>query len=290
MVKALLISIRPHQWLKNIIVFSGLIFSKNLFNTGLLLKTFLTFILFCFLTGGVYIINDIADIEKDKIHPYKSKRPISSGQITVPYAVTAAFLMILISLIGGFYLNLYLGWVLAGYFFLNLLYTFFLQYIIIMDILCISLGFVARVLAGGVPIQIEGSPWIMACTVLLALLLTLGKRKQEMVLLDGKAEQHRNVFRIYARIIDRIIMTTSILTVAVYLVYTISPGTINKFHTNYLIFTVPFVIYGVFRYNYLINKRNIEETVEIVLLKDFRLIVNTILWILISISIIYTGK
>lgn len=286
--KYLVISMRPTQWTKNLFIFAALLFSKNLFDPPLLLTTVLVFILFCLLSGSAYLINDVIDLERDKKHPDKAKRPLPTGQLKVSQAIVAAIIVSLISLAVSFFINLHLGLVTLSYFLLMTAYTLFLKDVVIIDVLTISFGFALRVVAGAVAITVEISPWLLICTIFLALFLALAKRRHELILLGDTASAHRKILREYTpRLLDEMISVVTTSTLIAYTLYTISPRTIEKLHTTRLIFTVPFVLYGIFRYLYLVHQKNLGGSPENILIKDKPLIINILLWILLIIIILY---
>jgi 4-hydroxybenzoate polyprenyltransferase len=291
MLIALLKMLRPKQWTKNLIIFAGLIFSENLFNLGLLGKSILALILFCGLSGSVYIINDILDLEKDRKHPQKSKRPLPLGEVKVPFAWGFAILLALFSLFFSFLQGLNFGLIALSYFLLVTLYSLFLKNIAILDVLSISLGFVLRVVAGAVIIKVLISPWLLICTTLLALFLALAKRRHELVLLEEKAIEHRLILQEYTpRLLDQMISVVTASTLMAYSLYTIWPETVEKFKTENLLLTIPFVLYGIFRYLYLIYRKNMGGSPEIILIKDKPLIISIILWLLVVAAILYIKK
>ena len=204
---AIVKTMRPDQWTKNFLVFAGLIFSQHLFQVNSLLQTVAAFGLFCLVSSAIYIINDIKDVERDRAHPLKSKRPIASGQLPVVTASVAAMILSLVSVGLAFMLNRPFGYVVLSYFALLFLYSFSLKHIVILDVLTIAIGFVLRAIAGAVVIQVKFSSWLLLCTILLALFIALSKRRHELVLLGGSAHSHRNSStsknseRIFARVI-----------------------------------------------------------------------------------------
>lgn len=288
LIQNIIVSMRPKQWTKNLFIFATLLFSKNLFNLSLLLTTILAFVIFCLLSGGVYLINDIVDLERDKNHPRKTKRPLAAGQLGISSSIIAAVLLILISLTVSFLINLYFGLVALSYFLLMTAYTLVLKEIVIIDVLTISFGFVLRVVAGALIIAVEVSPWLLICTILLALFLALAKRRHELILLEDAASVHRRILREYtSKLLDEMMAVVTASTLMAYILYTISSRTIEELHTKNLIFTTPFVIYGIFRYLYLIHQKGLGGNPEDILLKDKPLIVNIFLWILTVIIILY---
>jgi 4-hydroxybenzoate polyprenyltransferase len=283
----LLESLRPKQWIKNLFIFAGILFSQNLLNLRLLTKTIEAFLIFCILSGAVYIVNDIVDREKDKLHPYKSKRPIASGKLKVSSALMAVSLFVPLALILAFFLNRNFFLVSIGYFLLQVGYSFVFKNIVILDVFAVALGFVLRVAAGTIVIEVSISSWLLVCTILLALFLGLSKRRHELVVL-GDAEGHRAVLREYSPyLLDQMISVVTASTVIAYTLYTMSGETIRKFGTKNLIFTVPFVLYGVFRYLYLIHQKGAGGSPEILIVTDKPLIIDILLWIITVFIIIY---
>lgn len=279
---------RPAQWTKNLIIFSGLIFSGNLFNTPLLYRNVTIFILFCFLSSSVYIINDIVDLEKDRSHPRKKTRPLPKGEMSLSKAWAWAVIMGLFSLAVIFYIDLKVGIISLVYFVLMFAYSFFLQHIVIIDIMTIAFGFVLRIAVGTSITRVEVSPWLLVCTILLALFLALGKRRHELTLFEEIPETSRETLKEYnPKLLDQMISVVTASTLIAYILYTISPETVNKFHTRNLLFTIPFVIYGIFRYLYLIHRHHLGGSPESVFLKDRPLGIDIVLWFLTCVTIIY---
>ncbi|MCK4353504.1 decaprenyl-phosphate phosphoribosyltransferase [candidate division WOR-3 bacterium] len=280
----ILISMRPRQWIKNLLLFAGLIFSKNLFNINLFGKTAIAFIIWCLLSGIVYIVNDIIDREEDKLHPSKSKRPIAKGDLSVKNAVASAILIGIITLSVSFWFDPKFSLVAIGYLILILIYSFVLRNIVILDVMVIAFGFLLRVIAGAIVIKVEISVWLFICTFLLALFLTLSKRRHELVLIGT---QVRGTLSHYSpALLDQLISVVTASTLLSYILYTVSPETIAKFHTKWLILTIPFVLYGIFRYLWLVYQKKLGGTPERTLLLDKSLLINIILWIISAIVII----
>lgn len=287
MISALLTSVRPKQWIKNLIIFAALVFSKNLFNQDQFVLVFLAFALFCFLSGSVYLLNDLLDIEKDKQHPIKCKRPLPSGKLSPKVAVFALVLMSSASLATAFMIEFWAGVIASVYFVNNLLYSTFSKHIVIVDVMQIAFGFVLRVLIGAVVIGVPASPWLLMCTVVLALFLGFAKRKHELILLSENAESHRKVLEQYTiEFLDQMIVIVSSATVMSYALYTIWPDTVEHFGTSNLIYTVPFVLYGLFRYLYLVNMKEEGGSPTRVLLTDKPLLLNIMLWLVFCILFI----
>lgn len=281
-------TLRMKQWIKNLIIFAPLIFSQNVFNLPLLLKSVLAFVLFCLISGAAYILNDLKDLEEDKLHPLKSKRPLASGRLNKSQALFTFFFLVIISLIGAFLINISFFIALGVYLVLQFSYSFWLKHVVILDVFLIAAGFFIRVISGGLVIEVQLSPWLIICTILLALFLALSKRRHELVLLNASAEIHRPILKEYnPHLLDQMIAVVTASTVISYCLYTISSETIDKFGTKNLIFTVPFVLYGIFRYLYLVHQKKEGGSPEVLLIKDKPLLIDIFLWIATAALIIY---
>ncbi len=270
----LLKAMRPKQWTKNMVVFAGIIFSQKIFTEAYVLKTAFAFAIFCVLSGSVYIVNDIVDIDKDRAHPHKRYRPLASGQLSASLAAGFAVFTTLASLGGAFWLNLSFGLSAVAYFALTTAYSFKLKNVVIIDVLAIAIGFVLRAVAGAAAIAVSISPWLLVCTFLLALFLALTKRRHELLLLENNAFLHRKILDEYSpAMLGQMISVVTSSTVMAYSLYTFTSG-----HSQYLMGTIPFVIYGVFRYLYLVDQKNMGGSPESALFKDYPMAVNIILW------------
>lgn len=285
---ALVRSLRPSQWTKNLFVFAGIVFSLKFFEIALLLKVTYAFIIFCFLSSSIYLINDIIDAENDRKHPIKKLRPIASGRLSATLALSAAVILAVISLSAAFYLDRSFALVALSYFLLMIFYTFVLRDIVILDVFSIAAGFVLRAVAGVVIIAVELSPWLIICTILLSLFIALGKRRHELVTLSGEAVEHRKILDEYnPQLLDQLISAVAGSTVMAYALYTLWPETIAKFGTHNLVYSIPFVLYGIFRYLYLIYQKEKGGKPEEILLTDIPLMVDILLWIGSLMLIIY---
>lgn len=281
-------SMRPKQWVKNLFIFAPLVFSENLFAVTLVMKAVMAFFIFCLLSGCVYIINDIMDLEKDRMHPIKRFRPLASGQVSVTAAKSFALFLFAVSLVLSFYLSASFGLVACIYFLLNLLYSFYLKNVVIVDVFIVATGFFLRVFGGAKVIDVDVSSWLLVCTILLALFLAFSKRRNELVILNEEATRHRKILAEYSPyFLDQMISVTTTSTVVSYLLYTISDETVAKFHTRALILTVPFVLYGIFRYLYVVHQKEGGGNPTTALLTDKPLMVNMLLWIMTAGIIIY---
>lgn len=283
-------SLRLRQWTKNLFFFAVLLFSRNITNTVLLSKTILGFFIFCLISGAVYLINDILDRDRDRLHPLKSQRPIAAGHLSLPWAAGGAIVIATITLSSSFLLDPRFFFILLLYFFLQLIYSVSLKHIVILDVLVLAIGFLLRVIAGGIIVGVEISSWLLICTTLLALFLGLAKRRHELISLETNAHRHRKVLKEYSPyLLDQMISVVTASTVIAYALYTISEVTIEKFGTKNLIFTVPFVLYGIFRYLYLIHQKDKGGNPEVSLLTDMPLLIDIFCWIISIIFILY-GK
>lgn len=282
-------SLRPKHWMKNFFVFAGLLFSQNIFNLPLLFKVIFAFLVFCLLSSSVYILNDLTDLEEDRRHPVKSRRPLASGRFKVSHAILALIVLIPFLLGISYYLSLSFFLVALTYFLLQLAYSFSLKHIVILDVFAIACGFALRVVAGAVIIDVEISSWLLICTILLALFLGFSKRRHELVVLEEGAQEQRKVLTDYSPyLLDQMISVVTASTVVSYALYTMSKETIEKFGTRNLIFTIPFVLYGIFRYLYLIHQKGAGENPENILVTDKPLMINILLWV-ITVGIILYG-
>lgn len=273
---------RPKQWIKNMFVFGALIFSNSFTDIKLVILTILAFIAFCLVSSSVYVLNDIVDIEKDKAHPKKCKRPLASGDVSIPEAIIAGVILVIASLSIGFYINISLVFVIILYLANNLLYSFKIKNIVLLDIFSIAVGFILRILAGSVAIDIMASKWIVLCTLFLSLYLGFGKRRNEIILLGESADNHRKILNDYSiEFLDQTLNIVLTCTVVFYAMYT-AVGNINR----YMIGTTVFVIYGVLRYNYLIFTSNEGGSPTEVVLEDKPLLINILLWVISCIVIL----
>jgi 4-hydroxybenzoate polyprenyltransferase len=279
---------RPKQWTKNIFIFAALVFDRKLFNLPFLARTTIAFILFCLLASSVYLINDIIDRNADALHPVKKNRPIASGKLNIKLAIAFAVLFAIISMVGAYFLNLHTLLFFLAYFLLNLAYSKWLKHIALIDVLVIAACFVLRVAVGVSVIQVERfSPWLYVVMTLLALYIGFGKRRSElMVLVPENTISHRKVLAGYSiELIDQLITIVSATTIIAYSLYTFSAPNLPENHTMML--TIPFVIYGVFRYLSLmqISKKGGEP--EDLLINDRPLQITVVLWGIVVLIIFY---
>ena len=280
---------RPRQWTKNVLIYAGLVFDGQLFQLQPFLTVTISFFLLCFVAGTIYIINDLVDVETDRRHPRKRYRPLPSGQLPRSMAMAAMVIIPLVSFAIATAYNPRFTVVLLMYFILHILYSFWLKNVVIIDILTITAGFVLRVAAGVVVVQVTNfSPWLYACTALLALFLAIGKRRQELILLAENAENIRVTYKDYNLILlDEMLRLVTTSTFLAYLLYTVQAETIRVANTNAALVTVPCVLYGLFRYMYLIHVKNEGSAPDEVLLRDRPLLISIILWGLSFVIILY---
>ena len=287
MLYQLLKAMRPKQWTKNVFVLAALFFDGRVSDLPALVRSLLATLVFCALSSAVYLINDLADIENDRQHPRKRNRPLASGALKPAVARVAAAVLIALSLVVT---ALWLPSVLliaAVYLGLMVLYTYRIKHIVILDVMAVAAGFVLRVAAGAAAVQVSRfSPWLYVCTTLLALFIALNKRRHELVLLEQDASQHRAILQEYSLpFLDEMTSLVTATTLAAYSFYTFSAPNLPENHTMML--TIPFVLYGVFRYLYLIHVRKLGGAPEDIVLRDRPLLVGILLWIVTAFLVLY---
>lgn len=287
MLIGLIKTMRPKQWAKNVFYLAALVFDAKLFEPDFFLVSVAGFFLLCLTSGTVYLINDLVDLEKDRQHPVKRKRPLPLGELPRPVAVLAVALFILLGQPLGYLLNPGFGLILSGYLILQILYSFLLKNIVMVDVLTIAVGFVLRVGAGVALVDVvRFSPWLYVCTTLLALFLGFGKRRHELNLLKENANSHRAILTEYSLpLLDQLINIAVAGTIIAYALYTFSAEGLPENHLMML--TIPFVLYGLFRYLYLIHVKGQGGAPEEILLGDTPFIVNAFLWSLSILGIFY---
>lgn len=284
----LLLSLRPAQWTKNLLVFAGLIFGGRLLEPWALGTAVATFIAFCALSSAVYLFNDVLDREADQRHPLKRHRPIAAGELSPRTAVVAAALLGGIALAATVLISPALGIVAAAYLGLLLLYTAVLKHVVIVDVITIAAGFVLRAIAGAVAVAVPISQWLLVCTTLLALFLAFSKRRHELTLLAGRATEHRRILEEYSPyLLDQMIAVVTASTVIAYSVYATSPDTAERLGTPWLGVTIPFVLYGIFRYLYLVHQRRGGGNPTSLLLTDRPLLGCVAAWAIAVMLILY---
>ena len=285
---ALLVSLRPEQWTKNVVVFAGLGFGKQLFDPAAFVRAVVAFLVFCGLSGVVYLVNDVTDREADRRHPLKALRPIACGDLSPRVALTAAVVLTAAGLGVALWLSVPFGIVAAVYVALLTAYSKWLKHVVILDVMTLAVGFVLRAVAGAVVINVEIGHWLLVCTILLALFLALSKRRHELVLLSDGAANHRRILAEYSPyLLDQMIGVVTASTLISYIFSTISPETVQKYHTEWLGLTIPFPLYGIFRYLYLVHRKEGGGSPTAMLMNDRPLLVCVALWAAAVVVIIY---
>ncbi|HRU38339.1 MAG TPA: decaprenyl-phosphate phosphoribosyltransferase [Candidatus Goldiibacteriota bacterium] len=280
--------LRVKQWIKNLLIYIALIFTNNLFNAGLFLRVTAGFFLLCFAASAIYILNDIIDRKEDAYHPDKKSRPIAKGSVSVPFASAISAILAVSALAGSFLISRDFFYVICVYLAMNILYTLKLKHAVILDIFIVAAGYVLRAIAGAVIISVAISPWLLICTSLLALFVIMAKRRHEVSTLSDAA-RHRKILSEYSvPLLDEMTSVVTASTVIAYSLYTFTSETAARH--NYLMLTIPFVLYGIFRYLYLVHKKNMGGSPETVFLRDIPTIVNILLWLSATISIVYFFK
>ena len=291
MIGALFVALRPRQWTKNLLVFAGLLFSGSLLNPVMVGRATLACLLFCLLSGGVYLINDVLDAERDRNHPQKRYRPVASGRLRPTVALGAGVLLLAGASLAGFVLSVPFGWVAVTYAALLTVYSIGLKHVVIVDTLVIAAGFVLRALAGVVVLDIAFSHWFLLCTSLLALFLTLGKRRYELLALEGGGTDHRPILSEYSpQLLDQMIAVVTASTLMAYALYTVAPETQARLGTTLLPLTIPFVLYGIFRYLYLLYRRALGGNPSEHLLTDRALLLDVALWGVTVVIVLYVAR
>jgi 4-hydroxybenzoate polyprenyltransferase len=285
---SLVLSLRPSQWTKNLIIFAALLFGQRLLDARSVLYSVAAFVIFCALSGVVYLLNDVADREADRSHPSKRFRPIASGAVSVRAALTTAAVLGVAALGAAYWLRPAFALLGAAYVGLLALYSGPLKHVVIIDVLTIAVGFVLRAAAGAVVINVRISHWLLILTILLALFLALSKRRHELVLLANGATGHRPILGEYSPyLLDQMISVVTASTLVSYVIYSVSPETVQKFQTDYLGLTLVFPLYGIFRYLYLVHLKEGGGSPSDMLLNDRPLLACVALWAMAVAIVIY---
>ena len=284
----LLECMRPVQWIKNGFVLAALVFSAHLTEPALLRQVLLAFIAFCTVASGIYLWNDSLDWRQDGAHPEKQDRPIPSGRLSPAVAMLAGSAFLLSGVLAAFVVNPATGAILTTYAVMNILYALWLKHILILDVMCIALGFVFRVMAGASAAEVTPSHWLLLCTFLLALFLGVAKRRQEVATLAGNGSTHRKVLGEYVPAwFDQAGTILSGATIVAYALYTVAPETQARFHTDRLIYTIPFVVYGILRYLHLVHSGSASGNPTAALVADRPLAICIAGWLTACVGIIY---
>jgi len=288
MIFPLLRALRPTQWVKNVFVLAPLVFAEQLGDPAVLLKAMLAFLAFCCAASAIYLINDLGDREEDRLHPLKKHRPIASGALALGVARVTSGVLAAAALAISIYLGTGFAILLVVYLSINLAYSNGLKRIVILDVMAVSSGYVIRVIAGGEAIHVEVSNWLLLATTFLALFLIFSKRRHELVLLADDASGHRSVLSHYSPVfLDQMINVVTASTVMTFALYAMDPETVDRFGSDRLVYTMPLVLFGVFRYLYLIYQRQDKRNPTEALLFDPPFVINVVLWGLVVLWIVY---
>ena len=282
MLYSLLISTRPRQWVKNIFVFPAILFSQHLFEIDYLLRSVWAALCFCFLSGAVYLLNDVLDRDRDRVHPIKSKRPIASGAVSLSASVATSAVLSAGSIWMSFWLNEEFGWVSLTYVMLNVAYSIRLKHVVLLDVLIVASGFLLRALGGALAIQVFISTWFILCTFMLALFLAVIKRRQELVALEERAGKHRSILEAYSLpFLDQLISVLTASTLVCYALYAMGVGDSMGVGAR-MQWTIPFVLYGMLRYLYIAYHVGSGENPTLVVWRDRPLQICGVLWLIAS--------
>ncbi len=287
MPKQLLITMRPKQWTKNVFIFAPLLFDHKLLDPIYVVRTVAAAILFSILSGCVYVINDLTDRDKDRQHPVKRHRPLASGKLSRSHAVGASTVLLVIALSLSLLLDPLFALIGLAYFVIQLAYSFALKNVVILDVLTIAAGFVLRVAAGSVVADASRfSPWLYVCMTLLALFMGFGKRRNELILLEANALHHRKILEEYSpHLLDQMMALVTSSTVIAYSLYTFSAENLPA--NDSMMLTIPFVLYSIFRYLYLVHQRNLGGSPEEILIGDAPFILSNLCWAVAVLLILY---
>ena len=281
--------LRPRHWLKNCFIFAPLIFSLNLFVTARLFHAAATFVSFCLASSFIYILNDFVDRESDRRHPVKKHRPLSAGTVSTAAAAALAA----VCLTGALVIAVFLGWpilaVTAGYILLNVLYTLKVKNIVILDVFSIAVGFVLRIFAGSIAIDVPLSNWILLCTLAVSLFFGFGKRRHDLAVLGSSRKQRAVLGEYSLQLLDYMMVIFATLACLTYSLYCADPQTALRLKTDKLMLTVPFVLYGICKYLYIIYKKNGGGDPAEVVTKDVGIVVTGSLWVIVSVLLLYLG-
>ncbi len=287
--RALVQGMRPKQWTKNLVLFAGVVGAGHLLNGASFARALAGFAIFCLLSGVVYLVNDIADVERDRLHPRKRLRPIASAELPVPSAITGAVVIGAVALVAAFALAAPFGWLALGYTATMLAYSFVLKHLMIVDVFAIAGGFVIRAAAGAAVVDASLSPWLLVCAALLSLFLGFAKRRHELLVLNGNAAQTRPTLKEYTpELLEEFISIVTSSTVVAYSLYTFFGENVPSNHLMML--TIPFVLYAIFRYLSLIHQPNGGGNPDELLLQDRPLVIVIVLWAVVAFAVLYLSR
>ena len=290
-ISALLLTLRPYHWIKNTFVFAPLVFSGRFTQINMCVKTLLVFISFCMTSSAVYIINDVCDRSEDRRHPAKKFRPIASGAITPRLAMLLSAILIILGLAIAYFLNRFVFLVVLLYILVNIAYSLVIKHIAILDVLTISTGFVLRIIGGGLAISVVPSYWLILCTVMISIFLGFTKRRAELLVVDIEKNNSRPVLKDYSiSFLDQVIPMVTGATIIAYALYTVDAHTQMVLGTRAMLLTLPFVIYGLLRYIYIIYHLKQGADPVKTLIRDIPTIINLFLWIVTSLLVVKYGS
>ncbi len=289
MLGGLVRTLRPHQWVKNLFVLAPVVFAKEAGVFEALGRSVGATFVFCLSAGAVYALNDLVDVEKDRAHPVKRKRPIATGEVPVHVASALAAFLFALSVAGAVFLGIPFTLTALAYIVLNLGYSFWLKNVVFVDVLCIATGFLFRVQAGCFAAEVEPSSWLLGCTFLLALFLALGKRRHELAAGPGAAQSRRVLASYPPRLVEILMYVMAVLTAGAYTAYTLASHTIEFFGTRWFVATVPFVLFGLVRFTMIATKSRSADSPTDAMLRDWPFILNILVWVAVVLGIIYTA-
>lgn len=282
--------LRPHQWVKNVFVFAGIVFAGRLTDAAALRASVLGFVLFCVVSSAIYILNDIRDREEDRLHPRKSKRPIAAGEVGVGAAAGLSLALLVLGLGGSLALDREFFWVIGAYFLLQVAYNLFLKQAVILDVIALGIGFVLRAVSGAVLIHVDISPWLILCTFTLCLFMGFSKRRCELNVLENgtnQAGRHRKTLALYTRdLLNHMTTLTGGIAIVSFMLYTVDQRTPTPFEKHYLIYTIPIVVYAIFRFALLVEHGLVDGPTD-VLLRDRPFQAAIVLWTLAACAVVY---
>jgi 4-hydroxybenzoate polyprenyltransferase len=291
MLRNLLISMRPYQWVKNVLVFAALFFSLSFFRIEAVQLSIGAFISFCLVSSGIYLINDIRDRQADKLHPEKRFRPIASGALSVPKAASFSVLLLALGLGIAYFINLSFFLLIAFYALMNFAYSMGLKMVVLVDVMIVATGFLLRAVGGAFAIGVAVSPWLFICTLMLALLLVFGKRRHEIATMKAEAKKHRKCLKEYnLPFLDGLMFVSAGAAIVTYSLYTMAEEVVARFGTEWLMATTPLVIYGVFRYLYLIYIKKDGGDPTKMMIKDKAFLINGLLYVATVIIILMISR
>ncbi len=279
---------RIHQWIKNSILFAGIIFAKKINEIDLLINVIIGFFLFSLIASCQYIFNDYLDRKEDALHPEKKNRPLASGAVDPSIVIFLTVFILCTTLALSYYLSAKFFFIVIFYFLFNLTYSKFLKHLVILDVMSISIGFVLRAIAGAVIVNVKFSSWLLLCTFMLSLFWGFSKRRGELILLEGEAGSHRKILEEYSVVyLDLMMGISSTMTLMSYVLYTVSPETKQHLGTDKMFITIPIVVYAIFRSLYITYIKNMGHNPTKAILTDFSVLFSGLLWVILILSLMY---